>query len=470
MDTLEINKYKVIGSFRDPKGHVYQVENKIYRSITSKGIGDFESVKSTGILDDLVKDELLVPWEEVTDIDLGPETIKAIKILEHPKIDFISYPYEWTSSGLKSAALLHLNIQIRALKHNVVLSDASAYNIQFNGTNPVFIDHLSFRPYHEGEYWLGHRQFCEQFLAPLLLQSISGITYHSWYRGSIEGISLTDTAKLLPWKVLFSPQILSNIILPVYFEKNNRRGNNKNVSEKISQKKLPKNAYMGMLVSLRKFISNLESFKNVKTIWEDYDKNNIYTSNEASLKRDFIREFSDQVKPRILGDIGCNTGEYSEVAINAGANKIIGFEYDLGALELSFKRAVKNNLDFLPLYLDVANPTPSQGWMQSERQGIVERKNADSILSLALIHHLCIGRNIPMNDVIQWLVDLSPTGIIEFVPKSDPMVQELLQLREDIFDDYSKDTFKSTLSKVARIEKSKIVTKSGRELFWYVRL
>ena len=145
MDIYE--DHKISSSFRDPKGHVYEIDNKIYRSITQYGISDFETVKKTGLYDSLLEDNLLVPWKETSEIDFKQFPECPEKLLEHPKIDFISYPYEWSFSCLKAAALLHLDIQIRALRKNVVLSDASAYNVQFEGPRPVFIDHLSFRPY-----------------------------------------------------------------------------------------------------------------------------------------------------------------------------------------------------------------------------------------------------------------------------------------------------------------------------------
>ena len=174
-----------------------------------------------------------------------------------------------------------------------------------------------------------------------------------------------------------------------------------------------------------------------------------------------------KTNPAIVWDIGCNTGRYSEEAINAGAKKVIGFEYDLGALELSFQRAVKQNINFLPLYMDLANPSPSQGWNQNERLGMFERRNADAVIALAIIHHLSIGRNIPLQEFIRWLVQLAPVGVIEFVPKSDPMVQELLQLREDVFENYNFTNFANYLSDVAKIVKTENITESGRKLIWY---
>ena len=458
---------KNVGSFRDPKGHVYNVNGEIIRTITSYGIDDFEAVKATGLLDDLVNDKLLVAWEELDDHVSLQISDKYEKVLKHPKIAFISYPYEWSFSALKAAAILHLNIQIRALEKNVVLSDASAYNIQFQGPHPVFIDHLSFRPYKEGEFWLAHQQFCEHFLSPLLLLSYLGISYHAWYRGALEGLKLSDIAKILPFRAKFSPSVFTNVILPAWFEERNNVKSNSGVAKQISKKRLPQSAYMNMLRSLHKHISSLEPYSLSNSMWKDYEYNNTYEPVEATKKREFIIDFVKNNSAAVLWDVGCNTGEYSQVALKAGANKVIGFEYDLGALDISFNRAVENNLDFLPLYSDLANPSPSQGWMQNERQGFTERGNADAIIVLALIHHLCIGRNIPLPEIINWLIKQAPAGVIEFVPKTDPMIIELLQLREDIFYDYTKEVFEKSIASVANIVRTEVITDSGRYLVWY---
>ena len=455
------------GSYRDPKGRVIIRDDTVYRTITTAGIGDYEAVKKTGFYDELVESGMLVPYEEVdVEIDSGDQA-EVRKVLKHPKLDFISYPYEWSFSTLKTAALFHLKIQIKALKRGIVTSDATAYNIQFNGPIPIFIDHLSFRPYKEGEYWIGHHQFCEQFMTPLLLHAYSGISYHTWYRGALEGISISDSYRLLPWKAYASPTVLTHIILPAYLENKNRSRSNKAVLTEIEKRKLPKSSFMGMLKALHAFISKLRPRKNTRTIWHDYEHHNIYDVSEAGLKRDFISEFIKQYKPEILWDIGCNTGEYAQIALEAGANKVIGFEYDQGALELSFKRAKNNNLHFLPIYMDLANPTPSQGWNQNERQGLNQRRNADALIALAIIHHLCIARNIPLDTAVSWLISLAPVGVIEFVPKSDLMVQELLALREDIFDRYTEELFLSSVSRQAKIVRILEVTISRRILIWY---
>lgn len=449
-------------------------DGRIFRTIMASAAPEFAEVEKTGLLQELEESGRLVPWSRISKDVLGPEGQDAEAVLEHSPLAFISHPYEWSFGALRAAALLHLDIQLAALERGVVLSDASAYNIQFNGPNPIFIDHLSFKPYVDGMYWQGHRQFCEQFLNPLLLNSYCGISHQNWYRGSLEGIPATLTSSILPWWHKFSPRVLTNIILPARFEMRNQRratpeNTNSAVAGAIQKKKFPRPGYQHMLTSLRNWIQRLSPSVGNQSVWRDYATSNSYGQDQADQKASFVAKFATTVAPSQLWDLGCNTGNYSKIALENGAAHAIGFEYDMGGLEVGFQRAVDEKLDFLPLYLDVANPSPSQGWRQQERLGLAERRSADAVVALALIHHMCIGRNIPIASAIDWIVDLAPQGVIEFVPKSDPMAIELLMMREDIFDDYTMEAFDRILSERADIVAREKINDSDRQLIWYKR-
>ncbi|MGH8568260.1 MAG: class I SAM-dependent methyltransferase, partial [Gammaproteobacteria bacterium] len=163
------------------------------------------------------------------------------------------------------------------------------------------------------------------------------------------------------------------------------------------------------------------------------------------------------------------TGEYSEVALAAGAGRVIGFDFDQTALERAYARAAHRSLPFLPLFQDGANPSPAQGWNTLERKGLSDRACADALLALAFEHHLAIGHNVPLDDVVAWLVSLAPRGVIEFVHKGDPTVQRMLALREDIFHEYTEEHFVSAVGQRARIVRSAVVSTTGRTLYWFDR-
>lgn len=456
------------GSFRDPSGRVYEAGGEIYRTVSRKAAEEFAFVRKCGLHDKLMGDGKLVVTEEVDHRVLQEAGIETETVLRHQRIPFVSYPYEWPFPLLKSAALLHLDIQIEALQRDVVLSDASAYNVQFRGVSPVFIDLLSFRRYREGEVWIGHRQFCEQFLNPLLMRSLFGVVHNDWYRGRLEGIPTEYLADLLPWWRKLSFNLLSHVTLQARLQRAAAESSQTHL-ERARRTKLAKSSYMALLQQLRQWIESLKPHKSRATTWQDYADNTTYGAEERAAKRSFISAFCQKAKPGLLWDFGCNTGEYSEAALTAGAKRVIGFDFDHGALERAITRAQSKSLDFLPLYQDGANPSPDQGWMGRERGSIQRRGGAEALVALAFEHHLAIGRNIPLDQLVAWLVSLAPKGIIEFVEKSDPTVQQLLALREDIFANYSREAFETALRTSARITNVAQVSTSGRLLYCYER-
>jgi len=455
------------GSFRDPGGRVYVNDGHVYRSVMPRAVDEFAFVRSTGLLDKLIERGHVISETFVDTTVLGDSGEGACYVLEHPRLPFISYPYEWPFHALKAAALLQLDVHLEALEHGVTLSDASAYNIQFRGPRPVFIDSLSFRRYREGEFWIGHRQFCEQFVNPLLLRALSGVPYNSWYRGALEGISAQELRPLLRWHHKLSWNVLMHVVMQARFQ--TQVTAQADAEQRIKNRRLSLGAFQQMLQGLRRWIAKLEPADTDKTVWADYAGDNSYKSEEACFKAHFIAEFVKTLKPSKLWDIGCNTGDYSKAALEAGAKFVVGFDFDQGALDLAFSRASEENLNFLPLFLDAANQSPSQGWAQYERMGLMQRADADGVLALAVVHHLVIGNNIPLQEVVDWLVGMAPEGVIEFVQKSDPMVQILLRLREDIFDDYCEESFVQYLESKADIVRSATVSSENRRLFWFKR-
>lgn len=455
------------GSFRDNKGRIYYVGDRVFRTIMPAGIEDFEAVRATGLIDELVEAGLLIPEIPVDKSLLGDCAADARLVLEHPRLPLISYPYEWSFEALKAAALAHLELHQKALQKNVTLSDATAFNMQFRGTKPLFIDSLSLRIYEEGEFWAGHRQFCEQFVNPLLLRSVLGVPHNAWFRGAMEGISAEELSHLLPWRSRFSWNILTHVFVQARLQ--SASGSADKAAQRAKTRKLAKIGFEQILHTLQRWISKLEPRKSGATVWQNYANDNSYVDNETERKRDFVTEFIRSVEPELVFDIGCNTGDYSILALESGARRAVGLDFDHGALDYAFRRARELDVDFLPLHLDAANPSPSQGWMQKERQGLMQRARGDGVLALAVVHHLAISKNLPLPEILDWIIEIAPQGVIEFVPKSDPMVQRLLSLREDIFPDYNEESFRDSIAARARVVNSSMVSSSGRALYWYDR-
>jgi ribosomal protein L11 methylase PrmA len=259
------------------------------------------------------------------------------------------------------------------------------------------------------------------------------------------------------------------VALHAKFEASALRTPDQAIDKAKRARRLSRAGYQGLLTQLRNWIEKLQPADTGKTVWGDYATDNSYSNDEASTKQQAIRDFASSVRPKLLIDLGCNTGDYAVAALRGGAERVIGFDFDHRAVELAYARAVDQNLEFLPLRLDATNPSPDQGWNQAERRGFSKRAKGDATIALAFVHHLAIGKNVPLPEVVKWLVGTAPTGIIEFVPKSDPMVQRMLALRDDIFPDYSEATFVQALERNSRIVGRQVVSKSGRSLFRYER-
>ena len=289
-------------------------------------------MRATGLIDRLVAAGRLLPEHEIaTSLDGFPD---VRLVLEHPRLPCVSYPYEWPFRALQAAALLHLDIQIEALEAGVMLTDAAAYNVQFIGACPVFIDHLAFRPYRDGELWAAHRQFCEQFLHPLLLQSLFGVEYQAWYRGRLDGVPGADLARLLPWYQKVRWNLLTSVVLPARFQ---RLAGRPGVERRIAHAKLSRAALGEILASLRRWIARLTPRGLESTTWADYDAG-VPESEQAAIQA-FVEEFVRRVAPPLVWDLGCNAGRYGEAALAAGAGYVVGLDSDAGALDQAFARA-----------------------------------------------------------------------------------------------------------------------------------
>ena len=459
---------RIEGSFRDPAGQIFQKDGHIYRTINACAAEDFAFVQRTNFYRKAVSEKRLIAAEQVPLDILDGHRAEVSCVIEHPRLPFVSYPYEWTFRMLKTAALFHLDFHSDALTEGITLVDASAYNVQFIGASPIFVDILSLRRYEPSSLWSGYKQFCDQFLNPLLLQSYVGLPHNAWYRGSQEGITADEIRKLLPVQRKLSRRILTHVILQDSLQKTTRTGSGPNL-ETLRAAGLPLRTFKKTLTDLRDWIAGLEPKNRGPTVWSDYTKSNSYAPQEEALKQEFVADFVRHRKPLQVWDLGCNSGAYAAVCLKAGADYIVGFDSDHGALDLAFRRAQEEQLRFLPLFLDIANPSPSQGWAQRERYGLRERASADGVIALALIHHMSIGGNVPLAGAVGWLVGLAPRGVIEFVPKKDPMVQELLRFREDVFPNYTQENFLRELQTLASVERRETSSSTGRLLVEFLR-
>ena len=452
-------------SFRDPGGFMFTREDVLYRQINERSGRDYTRLMDSGLYAELVEAGLLVAHEEV---DVAPACSEnAYKVIRPDIVPFISYPYEWCFTALKRAAQATLRIHKRALKHDMILRDASAYNIQFVDAKPVFIDTLSFAPYIEGEPWVAYQQFCKHFLAPLALMAYRDIRYGQWLRGFVDGIPLDLASKQLPLRTRFNVGLQMHIHLHAKSQSRHADDAAKDAvatQKHTAQKKVSRIAMLGIIDSLQSTIKRLE-WRPPGTEWGDYYSATNYTDKAMEAKHKLVTEFVEIAGPSSAWDLGANTGLFSRIASEKGI-PTVAFDIDPVAVEKNYRACRKNDdRNMLPLLQDLTNPSPSIGWHNAERESLPERGPADLVMALALIHHLAISNNVSLPMLAKFFASVARTLIIEFVPKSDSQVRRLLATREDIFPSYTKEGFEDAFSTHFSIEERRPVEGSERTLY-----
>jgi hypothetical protein len=443
-------------SFRDPAGYMYRDgKGRLLRRVTSVGIPDYEMARDSGLYAQLHKDRLLVPHREVSAgkdaVDIAPEELHTV-----------SYPFEWSFSMLRDAALATLAVQKVALAAGMSLKDASAYNVQFMAGRPVLIDTLSLEPYKKGEPWVAYGQFCRHFLAPLALMAHTDIRLSQLSREYIDGVPLDLASVMLPRRALYRPGLLMHIAMHARAQQTRAR-DYKRASAAVSQTQLH-----AILDNLERTIRAMRP-RVFRSEWMDYYENTNYSDRAAKAKQKLIAEFTTGMKLKSVLDLGGNDGHYSQAFADRGID-VVCPDIDPHAVEYNYRRMREQGGEhMLPLLVDFLNPGGAIGWANEERAPVHERLQADLAMALALIHHICISNNVPFGMVSEYFSHFAPQLVIEFVPKKDSQVQKLLSTRKDIFPDYDEAHFEAAFSAHYKLVKKAVVAGSARTLYLFKR-
>jgi len=478
---LTLASSRLPSSFRDPSGFLFTVNGTLFRSVSRRYQQHYDHLIQSGLYDKLVENKLLIPHVEV-----DPGTIKHFpgsrediyKIIQPERVPFISYPYEWCLSQLKDAALTTLKIQKQALDHGMVLKDASAYNIQFHKGAPLLIDTLSFEIYQENQPWIAYRQFCQHFLAPLALMAFRDIRLNQLMRIYIDGLPLDLASSLIPISTWFKPALLTHIHLHAKAQKRYEKtdGPRRTNSPPLAggdkgegkfngeSRKVSKHSLTALIHHLESAITSMQ-WQPAGTEWSNYYEDTNYSPAAMTHKKQLVNAYLSESNPHTVWDLGANTGVFSRIA-TAKDIDTIAFDVDPAAVEKNYRQMRENQeTKILPLCLDLTNPSPSIGWANEERLSLIERGPADTVLALALIHHLAISNNVSFSHIAAFLSQVCRFLIIEFVPKNDSQVQRLLRTREDIFYHYTQDHFEASFGDHFSILKHKKIAETERSLY-----
>ncbi len=424
-------------SFRDPSGFIYEKDGTVYRFVSTVYQPHYDLLQSSGLAGELIKQNLLLPFTEVN--DNHTDRADWYKTLQPQPVPFISYAWEWSFEQLKDAALTTLSICKVSLERGMILKDASSSNIQFIDGKAKLIDTLSFETNAEGEPWIAYRQFCECFLNPLLLAAHNVLEPHKLLLSYPDGIPSQLTAQLLPFKTKLNPVVYLHVHLHAKLS-GKKAAKETNQSKKVTLKNIEQ-----IIQSLYDCIRGL-SLPETATTWNNYYEETILSAEYLSEKKKLVSSLLDKINYSTVLDFGANEGEFSLLCKKEAL--VIATDFDsscINSLYKSLKKQKQKNI--LPLVIDLTYPSPAMGWENTERSAFLNRKKFDVGLALALLHHLSIAKNMSFEQLAVFFARLCTQLLIEFVPKDDPKVKEMLTWRKDIFANYTEEHFKTAFEK-----------------------
>jgi hypothetical protein len=454
------------GSFRDPDSRVFLTDDGVYRLLSERGRDDWLKLRDASVFAEATAGGTLVATQAVErDAMPGLDGLTCAAVLRHERVPFISYPYEWTFGMLRDAALLQLDLLERALADSLMLKDSSPYNVQWRGAAPVFIDVGSFEALREGEPWVGYRQFCMLFLYPLMLQAYRGVAFQPLLRGSLEGISPPDAARLLSGRDRLRRGVLTNVVLHARLERRYSGVHGRAVKGELRSAGFSTELVRANVRRMRKLVGRLR-WEPGDSAWTGYGEDDGYADADREAKAAFVREAAGRRRRRLVWDLGANDGHYSRIAA-ATSDCLVAMDADAPTVELLYRRLRdEHERRIVPLVVDVCDPSHGLGWRGRERLALEDRGLPELTLCLALVHHLAITRNVPLPEIVGWLADLGGDVVLEFPGREDPMVQRLLAAKRDgTHDDYTLDRFVRLVEAAFTVRRRQTLPSGTRVLF-----
>jgi hypothetical protein len=453
-------------SFRDPGSTVFYVGDDVYRGLTEAALADWKAMSSTSFFPRYM-DEGRVVRSELVPAGEVPDSADAgwAGVLRHERIPFVTYPYEWTFSMLKDAAALHLDVLHDALAEGITMKDGYAYNVQWRGIRPTFIDITSFEAAGGGGPWAGYRQFCQTFLYPLMLQAYKDVPFQQWLRGGLEGIEPAHMRNLLSFRDKFRRGVFKHVVLHDAVEQRFAASKANKVTDELKSAGFSTELTRATVGAMRKLVGKLD-WKRSKSTWNDYRTTCTYTDADAEEKGRFVQKALADGPWKLVWDLGCNDGLYSRMAAEH-ADQVVAMDLDDLCVDTLY-RALKSegNDKIVPLTMNLADPSPNVGWRGLERRSLTDRARPELVLGLALIHHLVISANLPLPEVVAWFRSLDARLVIEFVAPDDPQTQRLLGNKaKGQHDDYNQHNFERILEGKFEIEQRQELPSGTRVMY-----
>jgi SAM-dependent methyltransferase len=369
-------------------------------------------------------------------------------MLRHPRISFQSFPWEWAPALWLAAAELTLNLCSDLVQQGWLLKDATPLNVLFQGTQPIFVDVLSIERMDPHQpIWLAYGQFVRTFLLPILAYSRLGWPLQAAITRR-DGYEPEDIYTALSWPARLRPSVFSAVTLPSLLA-----NNKKILAGSLAPRPVedPDVARHILLKTLRGLLSQMRKATPAprSSTWSDYAETATHYSDEDhSRKRSFVTDALAAAQPTRVLDVGCNTGVYSNLAADAGA-EVVSIDTDLQAVDRLCANLKGTGKNILPLCVDLAHPTPAAGWENREYASFLSRCTGhfDTVMMLAVLHHLLLRNQIPMDRIAALCSNLTTRHLIlEWVPPTDPKFQELLRGRGAIYTHITEAAFRDAFA------------------------
>ncbi|MEY3173913.1 MAG: hypothetical protein RLZZ436_1827 [Planctomycetota bacterium] len=453
------------GSFRDRSCRVFEWQGEVCRALNSESADYHRRLLQMPFFTQALERGQIIDTVPAPDLTALVQSAGYAAAVRHVRVPVLSWPWEWCFSMLRDAALLQLRLMQQALAAGWIFSDASAFNIQFIGPHPVFIDTGSLVPLQPGAVWEGYRQFCQQFLYPLMLQAWKGVDFQPWLRGRIEGIPPEQFSGLLSLRDYFRPGAFSHVWLHGLMA--GRGPVQGPVRESLESSGFKAEMILHNVRGLERIVQGMQP-RFQHSAWTSYISSEPHVQSDQPVKMSFVHATCQAVKPSLTWDLGCNRGLYSRIAAEFG--QVMALDADQPTIdavyrELQQEPAVASSR-ILPLVQQVADPSPNQGWRGLERAGFDSRSRPQLILALAVVHHLVITGGLQLADILDWLHARGADVVLEWVDPEDPLVRRLLLNRRNVFSDLRQDVFLNLLEGRFRIVQRQPLPSASRCLYW----
>ncbi|MCK4786469.1 MAG: class I SAM-dependent methyltransferase [Desulfobacteraceae bacterium] len=362
-------------------------------------------------------------------------------VLEHRRISSITYPHEWPPSMLQDAALFQLKLSAALLSKGLYLKDAHPLNILFESGKPVLVDFTSIvtkEALFNERYLKGNskynnepenirisvlileiykRMFLPYFYIPLCAyafgnkKSVGTIIHETTLNTSKRATALTSAINEYE---LNSPQVADNLRqVEKIFE---------NFVSDLDANRLFDSLYR--LIQELPIASRKSGYTNY---YEKKGENQDYTQMEDfNEKQKTVFEALNQESIRTVLDIGANTGWYSLMAEHMG-KEVTAVDIDTACVERLYDKVKLGNLNIQPVVADFTKISSQRLSIYDDKPVMLDgfdRLGCDSVLVLALLHHLVLGAGMTFDEIFSKISLLTKKQLVlEYISIDDSLIQ-----------------------------------------------